>query len=292
LWPGAYDDPFFAYGADDLFAGLFSPGYDYGNGAYPSDDIFDGDYYARAPHRHHRHEKPETSTIGAEACAAYPSVANLPVGRIQKAIQPSAAQTDLVNDLKTATVKANSMMSAACPSQPPLTPISRVAAIVQRLDATEQALETIQPTLTKLYNSLGDEQRKKFDAIALGRRHRAPKNIDLVAQCKERSQQFTDLPVQQIAETLKPVGDQKLALDTLKTATDKATATIENTCPAEAPQNITARFDAIDVRLKAMSAAVKTITPGLKDFYATLSDEQKAQFNLMTAPGAPASSRG
>ena len=291
LWPGAYDDPFFDYGADDLFAGLFSPGYGYG--AYPSDDIFGGDYYARAPRRHHRHEKPETPATGAEACAACASgIANLPVGRIQKAIQPSAAQTDLLNDLKTATTKADNMMSAACPSQPPLTPVSRVAAITQRLDVTEQALDIIQPPLTKLYNSLGDEQRKKFDAIALGHRHRAPKNIDLVAQCKERSQQFTNLPVQQIADTLKPVGDQKLALDTLKTATDKAAATVEDTCPAEAPQNVTARFNAIDVRLKAMSAAVKAITPELKDFYATLSDEQKAQFNLMTAPGAPASSRG
>jgi LTXXQ motif family protein len=282
LWPGAYDDPFFDYGPDDLFAGLFSPGNDYGYGAYPSDDIFGGDYYARAPRRSQRHEKAGMSAL-ADACTTYASgIANLPVARIQKAIQPSAA----------AITKADSMMSAACPRQPPLTPVSRVAAIAQRLDATKAALDVIQPPLTNLYNSLGDEQKKKFDAIALGRRHRAQKNIDLVAQCKERSRQFTNLPVQQIADTLKPVGDQMMALDTLKTATDKAAAAVEDSCPAEAPQNITARFNAIDVRLKAMSAALKTIAPELKDFYATLSDEQKAQFNLMTAPAAPASGRG
>ena len=41
----------------------------FGYGAYPPSH-FGGDYYARAPRRHHRHEQPETQATGSEACAA------------------------------------------------------------------------------------------------------------------------------------------------------------------------------------------------------------------------------
>jgi hypothetical protein len=300
LWPNGYYDPFFDYGPDDLFAGLFWPGYGYGYDydAYAG-DFYGGSLYARAPergHRRHHREAVETQANAADICAASaPGVTDLPIERIEKAIQPSADQTNLLNDLKTATGKANDILRAACPSQLPLTPVSRVTAIAKRLDATAQAVDTIRAPLAKLYDSLGDEQKQKFDAIALGHHRRAPKKTepgDFVAQCKERAQQFTDLPVQQISDTLKPTGDQKSAFDALKMTSDKAAANVEDSCPAQAPQNVTARFDAIDTRLKAMKDAINLIAPKLKDFYATLTDDQKAQFNLMTAPSPQAQNRG
>lgn len=298
LWPGAYYDPFFDYGPDDLFAGLFWPGYGYDYNAYAG-DLYGGSLYAMAPargHRRHHREPVEAQANAAEACAASaPGVTDVPLDRIEKAIQPSVDQTNLLNDLKTATGKANDILHAACPNEPPLTPVSRVAAIAKRLDATEQAVDMIRAPLTKLYDSLGDEQKQKFDAIALGRHRRAPKKAepgDFVAQCKERAQQFTDLPVQQISDTLKPTGDQKSAFDTLKMTSEKAGANVEDSCPAQAPQTVTARFDAIDTRLKAMKGAIDLIAPKLKDFYATLTDDQKAQFNLMTVPNPQAQNRG
>ena len=48
----------------------------------------------------------------------------------------------------------------------------------------------------------------------------------------------------------------------------------------------TARLDAMSNRLDAMVQAVKGLRPTLGAFYASLSDEQKAQFNAMGQQGA------
>jgi hypothetical protein len=301
LWPDGFYDPFFDYGPDDLFAGLFWPGYgyDYGYG-YGADNyysLFGGDEAGLAK-RHRRGDDIDRQANAAETCAAAApgGLTDVPVARISKAIQPSADQTQMLDDLKSAVGTADDILKSACPSQPPLTPVSRVAAMSKRLDATEQALNTMRPPLIKLYDSLGDEQKRKFDAIVLGR-HRSPRHEQTspdgaLAQCKARSQAFANLPAQQISDELKPTGEQKTAFDALKSATDQAATTVENACPATMPDSITARFAAVDARLKAMRTAVDTISPKLKDFYATLSDDQKAQFNLMTAPQSASAGRG
>ena len=48
-----------------------------------------------------------------------------------------------------------------------------------------------------------------------------------------------------------------------------------------------ARLDEIHNRLGAMVQAVKNLRPTLATFYASLSDEQKAQFNTMGYSGPP-----
>jgi hypothetical protein len=40
------------------------------------------------------------------------------------------------------------------------------------------------------------------------------------------------------------------------------------------------RIDAVEMRLDAMVQAAKDVRPALGAFYATLSDEQKARFNI------------
>ncbi|QAY95001.1 hypothetical protein CWB41_04025 [Methylovirgula ligni] len=294
LWPDYYDDSFFDYGPDALFAGLYWPGYDdSGYGAY-SGGYGSGNLYAGAPpSRHRRHhqqtQQPQAQANASDACATQaPDVTSLPIDRIAKAIQPSTDQTSLLNDLKDAETKAGDILHAACPSQVPLTPVARFDAIEQRLTATQQAIDLIRTPLARLYDSLGDAQKAKFDAVALGHRARPTKAkeppADVAALCKQRSQQFTGLPAQQIADTLKPTPDQKSAFDALKTAADEASATVAAACPNTAPQNVAERFDAIDARLKATIAAIKQVDPKLKAFYATLTDEQKAQFNLLSPP--------
>ena len=57
-------------------------------------------------------------------------------------------------------------------------------------------------------------------------------------------------------------------------------------CPAEMPMTPPARLDAIAKRLGALLDAVKLIQPPLNDFYSSLSDEQKARFNVIGQAGA------
>jgi len=77
---------------------------------------------------------------------------------------------------------------------------------------------------------------------------------------------------------------QKPSLDQLSTASLKAATELEKSCPTETPQNPADRLDAITKRLNAMIEAVNTIRPALNNFYASLSDDQKARFNVMQPP--------
>jgi hypothetical protein len=58
------------------------------------------------------------------------------------------------------------------------------------------------------------------------------------------------------------------------------------------PQTPLDRFDAVAKRLNAMEEAMKTVAPALASFYDSLSDEQKARFNMLGPPRAAASRQG
>jgi LTXXQ motif family protein len=104
----------------------------------------------------------------------------------------------------------------------------------------------------------------------------------LASLCGSQSEGFTKLPVQRIEEVVKPTGPQQTALDQLNQASAKATDALRASCPAQTGgESPTARLDAMNNRLDAMVQAAKTLRPTLGTFYASLSDEQKAQFNSM-----------
>jgi LTXXQ motif family protein len=52
----------------------------------------------------------------------------------------------------------------------------------------------------------------------------------------------------------------------------------------DVPRTPVARLDAVATRLKAMADAMTSLRPKLENFYASLSDEQKANFNTMGSP--------
>jgi hypothetical protein len=103
----------------------------------------------------------------------------------------------------------------------------------------------------------------------------------LASLCGSQSEGFTKLPVQRIEEVVKPTGPQQTALDQLNQVSAKAADELRASCPAQTGETPTALLDAMNNRLDAMVQAVKTLRPPLGTFYASLSDEQKAQFNSM-----------
>jgi hypothetical protein len=152
-----------------------------------------------------------------------------------------------------------------------------------------KAIQIVRPPLASLYGSLSDEQRQRLDAIAAeeNRRGRRTAAADasgadtLASLCGSQSESFTRLPVQRIEEVVKPTGPQQTALDQLNQASAKAADELRASCPAQTGETATTRLDAMNNRLDAMVQAAKTLRPTLGAFYASLSDEQKAQFNSM-----------
>ena len=62
--------------------------------------------------------------------------------------------------------EAINLLKSDCPSYRALTPVVRLEAMEQRLDAMSRAVHTVQPALEKFYGSLGDEQKERFNRLS------------------------------------------------------------------------------------------------------------------------------
>jgi hypothetical protein len=91
---------------------------------------------------------------------------DLPFARIERSLRLSAVQTAALAELKDASAKAADTLAQSCSADQPLTPTGRLSAMEQRLDRLLQALDAVQPALTKFYDSLSDEQKARFNRLS------------------------------------------------------------------------------------------------------------------------------
>ena len=315
LWPYDYYDPFWAYGPGFIFASIFAPGpyfgLDYG---YGPDYYYGGDYgYAGLPNIYYnsyqgggagsrargqnaaktdqtdREALAETNTAAIQSCTGLaPGVTNLPIDQIRQTIHPTADQQAALDDLNAASSKAGDVIQASCPTSVPLTPVGRLDAAEQRLQVTVKTIQIIRSPLEHFYSSLSDEQKQQFNAMnASGKSGGSAGNsaANLAALCGQQSGGFINLPVQRIEQLVQPTGQAQLnTFDDLKKAAQSASDQLQSSCPTAVPQSPVARLDTIQARLSAMADAIKSVRPSLENFYASLSDEQKAKFNMMGPP--------
>jgi LTXXQ motif family protein len=102
----------------------------------------------------------------AEACKQpKQGLANLPIEKIEDAINPTDAQEAQLNKLQEATTQAVSIMQAACPDETPITPPGRLDVMEKRLQAMIDAAKTVKPALDSFYASLTSEQKARFNRI-------------------------------------------------------------------------------------------------------------------------------
>jgi hypothetical protein len=302
LWPWADYDPFWGYGSDYLLTSIFwwGPG---GGSSYAANDIYD--IYG-GPNRLHSYaddpkarrrvrggssgtsnaEVPSSTSNAAltETCVGLaPGVTDLPIGNIERTISPAGEQIAAFDSLKSALARAHEVLRASCASDVPLTPVSRLAGVERRLNAMIQVVHIMSEPLENLYHSLTEEQRRRLDAMGArtNRPSDAPLARGLVALCNERTEKFSQVPVQQIEQTIRPTPQQQTTFDALRAASTKAADELRKSCPTLTPQTVIDRLPAVEKRLAAMTLAVSTVRPALDDFYASLSDEQKARFNTM-----------
>ena len=103
--------------------------------------------------------------------------------------------------------------------------------------------------------------------------------------CSPRGMGFAEWRVQRMERMLKPTDAQKAKLEDLKKATEKAAEVMSAACPTEPPSSPAARLEFMEKRTEAMLTALKTIRPAFDAFFATLTDEQKAQFDAIGPRG-------
>jgi hypothetical protein len=88
--------------------------------------------------------------------------------------------------------------------------------------------------------------------------------------------------IERIEQSLSLAGTPALSkFNELKGASEKAVKFLQESCPTNDPVTPTGRLEAMERRLEAMLEAVRTVKPALDDFYASLTDEQKARLNVL-----------
>jgi len=277
LWPYDYGevDPIWVYGYDDIYQGIFSP-YTY-------------DQYVQGPAAPAR-MKALTQSVAQSCVEEAAEVTSWPINQIQAAVQPSAEQGALLDELGNAVVKASDVIKSHCPTNVAFTPIGRLDAMQERLGGMVEAVNIISPALSKFYDSLSDEQKARFNDMAPpDNQHAAPQASNTPnpqagnppnprSECDAPAMAW---PTEQIERVVRPTEAQRAKLDALQAAAAQAADIIKSACPSEPPSTPPARLAAVGKHLEAMLQAVQTTRPALVEFYNSLSDDQKARFNTL-----------
>jgi hypothetical protein len=297
FWPFAYDDiydyaifgdgiGFWDYGDPDIYAGIFSP---YGRTELAA-------YMAPAGSGRRHRRVPSLEQLCGDA---RPEMAALPIEQVRQAVQPTEAQRASVDQLAGVSIQAAQIIRASCPTRTALTAPERLAAMSERLDAMITAEQFVQPRLEKLYGLLDDAQTARLDALGRERRRATAAstvNGQPAQACAAAQPAELQWPADEIEAALHPNDTQRAALEVLRQASSRAAEILNAACQPKDAITPPDRLGAVDRRLNAMLQAVNLVSDALADFYDTLTDEQKTQFEAIgpkrTASFSPASIAG
>jgi hypothetical protein len=268
FWPGDYG-PFWDYGPDVILWGGLWP---YGESPYGG-----GARKASRP--------AENSAAAAGTCSGFaPGVAGLPVEQLSKIVDATEDQRAAFEDLKAAVAKASDVLKESCPAEAPLTPAARLDAMEHRLQAMQAANEAVRGPLERLYNLFTAEQKQRLDKVSRARTAKAGQ-ANIGQLCSDQAG-LTDLPADEIANTITLDSRQQRQLENLKSVSAQVSAGLKSSCPSAVPETVDARLDAAQKRVAALIQAVDTVRPAVRDFYTSLTDEQKAALSThLPRPG-------
>ncbi|MDA9425517.1 exonuclease VII large subunit [Bradyrhizobium sp. CCBAU 53380] len=285
FWSYAYEPGYWAYAYDDFVDTVFWGG-DSPYSAFASTNPYD------YPQAGGGRARPRTSvspqTLRQLCGTPDKGVTAWPLADIARAVQPTAEQRALLDELKTAAAKAADVFKDSCAETYALTPPGRLRAMMNRVSATLEAVRIVRPALETFYSSLSDEQQARFNALGPNVGDRSSQQQEASSEsCGDPKSGLTQLPIQRIEAVLHPAGKQKEALDRLSEATAKGVQDLQAACPNDVPLTPVGRLEAMQHRLEAMLTAAKLVEPALDEFYATLSSEQKARFNTLQQVASP-----
>jgi hypothetical protein len=283
FWPYAYDDfveytfvpyaydTFWPYAYDDVYAGIFGP-YAFARSSYANATVYGGS--GRRP----AIRVPDRGV--AQVCSEQASaLTQWPVEQIEDAVKPDESQRSALQELQEAARKAVDILQAACPTEVPATPPARLTAMRQRLTAMAEAVAVVRPALDRFYDSLNDEQKAQFNALAPAEQDN-PKSQDLTRVCSGQAA-AANLPIDRVRQAVRPTEAQRAALDALDDAAARAADILKANCEDDESLTPPGRLGAMEQRLKAMLQALDVVQPVMERFYGSLSDEQKERFNRL-----------
>jgi hypothetical protein len=286
MWGGGYGGSFWDYGYNDIYAGIFAPyGYSDLVGYRPQ-------YASRDSSRRERASRAYAATDPlAQMCGDdNGELAGFPVNQIQQAIQLNDAQRAALDEVANASAKAAQTIKSACPTDISLTAPNRLAIMQQRIEAMISAVGMLQPPLQRFYEVLNDEQKALLSALIENQRGNSNRDqrrtstrtripADAMAQnCGMAQPGLTEWPNAEIERRIHPNEGQRASLAALQDSAAKAADTLKASCQPDSALTPPARLAEIGKRLNTMLEAVKTVRSALTEFYGTLTDEQKAQF--------------
>ena len=277
FWPFAYYDiydytlwgdgmGFWGYGYRDIYAAIFTP--------YGYEDLT----RYMAPPRSRRHGRlPSLAQICGDDASEF---AGLPIKQVRQAILLSEEQRAALDDLANASVQAAQIIRAACPAEVALTASGRLAAMQQRLEAMKSAISSVTTPFETFYELLDNDQKAKLVEVSGQRVPFAPK-VPAAQSCAPP--EVLPWPGSEIEARLHLNDSQRGGLDALQRMSALARNTLNFNCQPDENLDPPDRLATADTRLDAMLDAIKLLRPALDDFLATLSDEQKAQFETIGA---------
>jgi hypothetical protein len=285
FFPYAYDPYYWDYAYDDFYDSLFW--------AYGS-PYADPGFVAPLPRSPARARvSPQARGAVAQLCQPARGLTAWPFDRIERAVDPNPDQEKLLIRVREAANEAADAFKASCRTDFALTPPGRVSAMVNRIEATLEALKIVRPPLEAFYDSLTDEQKERFNRIGpnIGRAEaqaaRKAAATSGVASgqdpqaCKEAKTGLASAPIDRIEDVVQPTEAQRAAFQKLSDASRNAVEILQAACPDAIALTPTGRLEAMQTRLTAMLDAAETVQPALEEFYAALSNEQKARFNSL-----------
>src|SRR5262249_39817234 len=89
-----------------------------------------------------------------------------PIERISQIVPPTAAPRPAPHEMRAASATTLETLKSGCPKDLPSIPTGRLAAMESRLQVMLAAVQTVRPALERFYQSLSDEQKARFNAIA------------------------------------------------------------------------------------------------------------------------------
>jgi hypothetical protein len=272
-WPRAFDDlfgfvfwtpgrdDFWSHGYADIVGGIFSPA---GAAGQAADQTADQDTDAD-----HRLEtcKASTASVGSAGDQADDAILKY----IDRRIEPAKPPDDVVNELRSALLKAEERVAPGCPeTYLAAAAPERLKKIGDRLWLMRQAVLIVRMPLEKVYDALPSRQKGQIDGTDLTR----PK-------CVRAGPETLSWPRDEIEQAIHPNTEQRAGLERLRMIMLQMGQWLSMSCPQQAPATARERLDLAGDRLNAMLYAARISGVALRNLYGSLDEEQKVNFQAI-----------